>query len=169
MSRAARRYKRWERDTQAGAWESARELALDLYYCRVRAINLADGTVMEPAGEDPQVPHPQGNGGDRGLVAARSTDGVDWVGTLKGGQRKRLEREGERLGEGAPGIAANSGVRLPARSLPASSLPSGWPATASSLARPTPNIAAPTRSSDERPNDSGSSGPRKPVGTTSGG
>ena len=53
MSRAARRYKRWERDTRAGAWESARELALDLYYCRARAINLYGiGVALEP-GEVP--------------------------------------------------------------------------------------------------------------------
>ena len=50
MSRAARRYKRWERDTRAGAWESARELALDLYYCRARAINLYGiGVALEPS------------------------------------------------------------------------------------------------------------------------
>ena len=53
MSRATRRYKRWERDTRAGAWESARELALDLYYCRARAINLYGiGVALEP-GEVP--------------------------------------------------------------------------------------------------------------------
>ena len=39
MSRAARRYKRWERDTRAVAWESARELALDLYYGRARPLS----------------------------------------------------------------------------------------------------------------------------------
>ena len=53
MSRATRRYKRWERDTRAGAWESARELALDLYYCRARAINFYGiGVALEP-GEVP--------------------------------------------------------------------------------------------------------------------
>lgn len=53
MSRAARRYKRWERDTRAGAWESARELALDLYYCRARAINLYGIGVALGPGEVP--------------------------------------------------------------------------------------------------------------------
>jgi len=53
MSRATRRYKRWERDTRAGAWDSARELALDLYYCRARPINLyGTGVALEP-GEVP--------------------------------------------------------------------------------------------------------------------
>jgi hypothetical protein len=53
MSRAARRYKRWERDTRASAWESARELALDLYYFRASGINLYGiGVALEP-GEVP--------------------------------------------------------------------------------------------------------------------
>ena len=49
MSRAARRYRKWERGTRAWAWESGRELALDLYHCRARAINPYDiGVALEP-------------------------------------------------------------------------------------------------------------------------
>lgn len=49
MSRAARRYRKWERGTRAWAWESSRELALDLYHGRARAINPYDiGAALEP-------------------------------------------------------------------------------------------------------------------------
>ena len=49
MSRAARRYRKWERGTRAWAWESGREFTLDLYHCRARAINPYDiGVALEP-------------------------------------------------------------------------------------------------------------------------
>ena len=39
MSRAARRYKRWERGIREWAQESSRELALDLYHGRARPLS----------------------------------------------------------------------------------------------------------------------------------
>ena len=49
MSRAARRYRKWERGTRAWAWESSRELVLDLYHGRARTINPYDiGAALEP-------------------------------------------------------------------------------------------------------------------------
>jgi hypothetical protein len=39
VSRAGRRYEKWGRETRNWAWESARELAPELYYRRAGAIN----------------------------------------------------------------------------------------------------------------------------------
>ena len=49
VSRAARRYKKWERDTRKSAWEEARQLALDLYYGHAGPVNpYGIGMALEP-------------------------------------------------------------------------------------------------------------------------
>ena len=49
VSRATRRYKRWERDSRAWALESANERALDLQHCRASAIKpYGNGVALEP-------------------------------------------------------------------------------------------------------------------------
>ncbi len=49
MSRATRRYKKWERGMREWARESSRELALDLYYCRPRPLSsYGVGVSLEP-------------------------------------------------------------------------------------------------------------------------
>ena len=49
MSRAARRYKKWERDTRKSAWEEARQLAIDLYYGQAGPVNpYGIGMALEP-------------------------------------------------------------------------------------------------------------------------
>jgi hypothetical protein len=49
VSRASRRYKKWERETRNWIWESTRQFALDLCYCRASAINpYSIGVALEP-------------------------------------------------------------------------------------------------------------------------
>jgi hypothetical protein len=49
VSRAARRYKKWERDTRNSAWEESRLLALDLYCGQVGPVNAYGvGVALEP-------------------------------------------------------------------------------------------------------------------------
>jgi len=49
VSRAERRYKKWGRETRNWAWESARDLALELYYRRASAINpYGIGVALQP-------------------------------------------------------------------------------------------------------------------------
>jgi hypothetical protein len=49
MSRATRRYRRWERQTAERAWDDARQLALDLYHDRPSPIGpFAIGVALEP-------------------------------------------------------------------------------------------------------------------------
>jgi hypothetical protein len=49
MSRAARRYRRWERQTAERVWDDARELALDLYYRQASTIGpYGIGVALEP-------------------------------------------------------------------------------------------------------------------------
>ena len=49
MSRAARRYRKWEREARQGAWQAARSLALDLYHGRAGPLGAYDiGLALEP-------------------------------------------------------------------------------------------------------------------------
>jgi hypothetical protein len=49
MSRATRRYRRWERQTAERAWDDARQLAIDLFHCHPSSISAYGiGVALEP-------------------------------------------------------------------------------------------------------------------------